>query len=170
MISFGWAAGDVSLGAYIQSKLSDREDNHTSPLSAIMAFLYSSYLVTFFILNIAMGNVYDVYKKSDPETIRLMFIYIAGVLFTVCSFIIILSTFIPRGSCACFPDSDSEQIHFKEDRADYITILAEKECHETKKEEELEESSSYEYIPHKPRSESDSSSSFECDFVYVGSR
>ncbi|CAF5158912.1 unnamed protein product, partial [Rotaria magnacalcarata] len=37
-ISFGWAAGDVSLGAYIQSSLMNVEfnDNHISPLGAVM--------------------------------------------------------------------------------------------------------------------------------------
>lgn len=124
MISFGWAAGDVSLGAYIQSKLSDQQDKYTSPLSAIMAFLYSTYLISFFLLNISIGFVYDYYKDKSTEEIRQMFIFIAGVLFSVCSLIIFASTFIPRGSCACFPESDNEILEIKKQRKEeYIAIV-----------------------------------------------
>lgn len=123
-ISFGWAAGDVSLGAYIQSKLSNKEDRYTSPLSAIMAFLYSTYLITFFLLNISVGYVYDYYKDKDAAAIRQMFIFIAGILFSVCSFVIFFCTFIPHGSCSFFPESDDEILDVKE-REDYISIVSE---------------------------------------------
>lgn len=106
LISLGWAAGDVSLGAYIQAKLSDREDEHTSPLGAVMAFLYSTYLLSFFLLNISMGRVYDHYKSLGPADVKMMFVYIAGFLFTLCTVIVLASTFIPHGSCGIFPDSD----------------------------------------------------------------
>jgi hypothetical protein len=42
-LSFGWAAGDVSLAAYIQAALARMEGNtrNVSSLGAVMAFLYS---------------------------------------------------------------------------------------------------------------------------------
>lgn len=46
-ISFSWAAGDVSLAAYIQSTLTamNIKSKDVSPLGAVMAFLFSSYVV-----------------------------------------------------------------------------------------------------------------------------
>ena len=46
-ISFGWAAGDVSLAAYIQAALTreEKEDDDISNLGAVMSFLYASYIV-----------------------------------------------------------------------------------------------------------------------------
>jgi hypothetical protein len=53
-ISFGWAAGDVSLAAYIQASLARIESNtnNVSALGAVMAFLYSSYIVTYAIASV----------------------------------------------------------------------------------------------------------------------
>ncbi|KAF7502639.1 hypothetical protein GJ744_005414 [Endocarpon pusillum] len=47
-VSFGWAAGDVSLAAYIQASLARKESERkdVSALGAVMAFLYSTYIVT----------------------------------------------------------------------------------------------------------------------------
>ncbi len=46
-ISFGWAAGDVSIAAYIQASLArvESKTKNVSALSAVMAFLYSTYIV-----------------------------------------------------------------------------------------------------------------------------
>ena len=43
-ISYGWASGDVSLAAYIQSTLSEMDlpDMGVSPLGSVMAFLFSA--------------------------------------------------------------------------------------------------------------------------------
>lgn len=48
-ISFGWAAGDVSLAAYIQASLARGGDATTagiSTLGAVMSFLYVTYVRT----------------------------------------------------------------------------------------------------------------------------
>jgi len=79
-ISYGWAAGDVSLAAYIQSALSagdysepypvnvkvhpliifaDSRYTDVSALGAVMAFLYSSYIVLNAILSSVLGTVID---------------------------------------------------------------------------------------------------------------
>lgn len=109
MISFGWASGDVSLAAYIQSHLSDTgtADEKTSPLGAVMSLLYVLYLVIFFGLNLLMGHVRDVYTRQGlpPEE---LFTYIGGVFLTVSAVIVFISTFIPKGSATFCPDPAPE--------------------------------------------------------------
>lgn len=83
-ISFGWAAGDVSLAAYIQSALSDSQFAHknVSALGAVMvstripeedciltiptqAFLYSTYIVCNAVFSSVLGSVIDKdFKKN----------------------------------------------------------------------------------------------------------
>ncbi|KAJ3077711.1 hypothetical protein HK102_005022, partial [Quaeritorhiza haematococci] len=116
LISFGWAAGDVSLAAYVQSRLAGMEkiDAHTSPLGAVMAFLYVSYLVVFTIANNVMGTItssiaQDPRGKFPKPNAQRLFIYIGGVFMTVCGVIVIASTFIPRGAFAFNPDPDTVQ-------------------------------------------------------------
>lgn len=43
-ISFGWAAGDVSLAAYVQAFIAriEAKTKNVSALGAVMAFLYST--------------------------------------------------------------------------------------------------------------------------------
>jgi len=105
-ISFGWAAGDVSLAAYIQSALSESEfSKHNlkvSALGAVMAFLYASYIVMNAILSTVLGKV------IDKDFARHGNIYhslqtVGGVHFSVACGIIIASTFIPKGAFALNP-------------------------------------------------------------------
>jgi MFS family permease len=103
-ISFGWAAGDVSLVAYIQSSLSKLEtkNKNISPLGAVMAFLYSSYIIIYAILNPLLGLYLDrIYDLT--ESIRPAFINTVAIQITVISIIVLISTFIPKGALACNP-------------------------------------------------------------------
>ncbi|KAJ3232994.1 hypothetical protein HDU81_002561 [Chytriomyces hyalinus] len=116
-ISMGWAAGDVSLAAYVQSQLAHNEEEEiseeVSPLGAVMAFLYSSYIAMYFGLNYGLGNYLDVYAnkvKSNKNDKNLAyangiepFYMIAGVMFSVGCVIILAGTFIPKGSFAINP-------------------------------------------------------------------
>ena len=101
-ISSGWAAGDVSLSAYIQSSLSythfkDKEN----PLSSVMAFLYTSYIVIYASLSYGLGRVIDAYmSRRDPHG---FLFYISGVMMTLACIVIFASTFIPKGSCKLNP-------------------------------------------------------------------
>ncbi|KAK9318968.1 hypothetical protein V1517DRAFT_334054, partial [Lipomyces orientalis] len=66
-VSFGWAAGDVSLAAYIQASLARVESKTTnvSALGAVMAFLYSTYIVIYAITSPLLGRYIDrVYNKT----------------------------------------------------------------------------------------------------------
>ncbi|KAI8814487.1 major facilitator superfamily domain-containing protein [Cladochytrium replicatum] len=105
IISFGWASGDVSLAAYVQSRLAgiDSHDAHTSPLAAVMSFLYVTYLVVYFILANVMATVRDNWKAPSKE----LYIWIGGVMMTIAGAIVFASTFIPRGSFAFNPDPDT---------------------------------------------------------------
>ena len=103
-ISFGWSAGDVALGAYIQSSLTDMEseNDEISPLGAVMSFLYSSYIIIFAIANPLLGIYTDsVYNATG--SIRVALIYTGGVQFTIIMVIVLASTFIPKGALSCNP-------------------------------------------------------------------
>ncbi|KAF1343411.1 hypothetical protein EJ07DRAFT_186912 [Lizonia empirigonia] len=93
-ISFGWAAGDVSLAAYIQASLSriESDTKNVSALGAVMAFLYSTYIVTYAIASIqpAIRNV-------------------AGIQFTIIAVLVMTSTFIPKGAFALNPELLSDE-------------------------------------------------------------
>jgi hypothetical protein len=103
-ISFGWAAGDVSLAAYIQSSLSDKDFGHkgVSALGAVMAFLYSSYIILYAILGPLLGKVVDKDFERNGNIYKAL-VRIAGIQFSVGSAIILLSTFIPKGAFALNP-------------------------------------------------------------------
>ncbi|KAF9555664.1 MFS general substrate transporter [Agrocybe pediades] len=103
-ISFGWAAGDVSLAAYIQSALSESQFTQTkvSALGAVMAFLYSSYIVINAVLSVVLGRVFDKdFTKNGNITFGLKMV--GGVQFSVGCAIILLSTLIPKGAFAFNP-------------------------------------------------------------------
>lgn len=66
-ISYGWAAGDVSLAAYIQASLARLESKtkDVSALAAVMSFLYSTYVVLYAVLNPLLGRYIDnVFSKT----------------------------------------------------------------------------------------------------------
>lgn len=66
-VSMGWAAGDVSLAAFIQASLArmESQDSQVSALGSVMAFLYSTYIVIYAILGSLLGTfIDDVYSKD----------------------------------------------------------------------------------------------------------
>jgi hypothetical protein len=128
MLSFGWASGDVSLVAYVQARLADMEDTDTvtSPLAAVMAFLYVIYIVMFAIVNVVVSSIMDSYAKellakfpgvlprewpplSGLKETQSALFYTAGVTMTVCCVIVLAATFIPRGSFAFNPKQIEEE-------------------------------------------------------------
>ncbi|CAF3598803.1 unnamed protein product [Rotaria sp. Silwood1] len=96
---FGSAGDDVSLNAHIQSSLSQPQlkNKDVSSLGAVMAFLYSSYIILYAILNPLLGKYIDSVYNSK-QTIRPALIFTVGVQTTIISIIVFLSTFIPKGS------------------------------------------------------------------------
>ncbi|KAJ2990502.1 hypothetical protein HDV02_004415 [Globomyces sp. JEL0801] len=106
LISFGWAAGDISLAAYVQSRLDGFEniDKYTSPLGAVMSFLYVVYLVIFYFLNTWMSSIAKNWGKENRQT---LWIIAGGGFMSICGVIVMASTFIPRGAFAMNPNPDS---------------------------------------------------------------
>ena len=79
-VSMGWAAGDVSLAAFIQAALTQMEsaDPQVSALGSVMAFLYSAYIITYAILGSLLGTYIDDVYKQDGNVYRAL-INIGGV-------------------------------------------------------------------------------------------
>lgn len=79
-ISIGWAAGDVSLAAFIQASLARMEsaDPQVSALGSVMAFLYSTYIVLYAILGSLLGTYIDNVFSKDGNVDRAL-INIGGV-------------------------------------------------------------------------------------------
>ncbi|KAF9201982.1 hypothetical protein BGZ59_002407 [Podila verticillata] len=103
-VSFGWAAGDVSLAAYIQSALAafERPDDKVSPLGAVMAFLYVFYIVLYAVLGVVLGGVIDV--EVNKGDIRPALVKVGGIMYTIVAVILLAATFIPKGSFAVNPE------------------------------------------------------------------
>ncbi|TFK29198.1 hypothetical protein FA15DRAFT_430422 [Coprinopsis marcescibilis] len=103
-ISMGWAAGDVSLAAYIQSALTESNFSHprVSALGAVMAFLYATYIIMNATLGSALGKVIDneFNRTKSPYT---AYLTVGGAQFSVACVVILLSTFVPVGACAFNP-------------------------------------------------------------------
>ncbi|SGY60636.1 BQ5605_C007g04460 [Microbotryum silenes-dioicae] len=104
-ISFGWAAGDVSLAAYIQSSLTTMDfaaAKDVSALGAVMAFLYSTYIVFNAVLSSVLGRVID-QDFTRTGTIYKALQQVGGIQFSVASALILLATLIPMGAFAFNP-------------------------------------------------------------------
>lgn len=104
VLSGAWAAGDVSLLAYIQSNLPEEEDesNKISPLGAVMGFLYASYVIISTLLIYGLGQVFDHFIALHD--VRQGFFWISGIGFSICGVLIFTSTFVPKGSFHINPD------------------------------------------------------------------
>ncbi|KAH8929929.1 hypothetical protein BT69DRAFT_1275856 [Atractiella rhizophila] len=105
-ISYGWAAGDVSLAAYVQASLSpgvySEKYPSVSALGAVMAFLYSTYVVLIAIFASVLGKIIDndfLQHHNIEDSLR----RVGGIQFSVCCGIILLSTFIPKGAFSLNP-------------------------------------------------------------------
>jgi hypothetical protein len=116
-ISFGWAAGDVSLAAYIQASVArlESKNKNVSALGAVMAFLYSFYIITYAVAGTLLGRYLDgVYNStggSNGGSISGGLVYTVGVQFTLISTLVFTSTFVPRGAFAFNPKMlDNEKL------------------------------------------------------------
>lgn len=103
-LGFGSAGDDISLNAHIQASLSQPQlkNKDISSLGAVMAFLYSSYIIIYAILNPTLGMYIDSVYNSK-QTIRPAFIFTVGVQISIVAILVTLSTFIPKGSCKLNP-------------------------------------------------------------------
>ncbi|ETI24339.1 hypothetical protein G647_03708 [Cladophialophora carrionii CBS 160.54] len=115
-ISFGWAAGDVSLAAFIQASLArlEAENTEVSALGAVMAFLYSTYIVIYAVCSPLLGRYIDsVYAStggSDGGDIHRAIRNVGGVQFTVLMAVVLASTFIPKGALSFNPKMLNDEV------------------------------------------------------------
>jgi hypothetical protein len=138
-VSFGWAAGDVSLAAYIQASLARKESEHpdVSALGAVMAFLYSTYIVIYAITQPLLGKYVDrVFAatggSSGGGTVQGAIQNIAGVQFTIISICMLAATCVPKGAIKLNPTMlygealDKEVDHGDDDSSAGESLKAEK--------------------------------------------
>ena len=101
-VSFGWAAGDVSLLAHIQSQLItddnsvQSEEEDTRQLNAVMSFLYTTYIIMITFIANGIGLLFDRYKKRGDPQERLF--YVAGIMMSCIAVVIFVSTWIEKGT------------------------------------------------------------------------
>lgn len=79
--------------------------NNVSALGAVMAFLYSTYIVIYAITSPLLGRYIDKISKRNKGNISEAFKNIAGVQFTIIAILILAATFIPRGALSFNPDT-----------------------------------------------------------------
>ncbi|OBT49836.1 hypothetical protein VE04_09959 [Pseudogymnoascus sp. 24MN13] len=105
-ISFGWAAGDISRSADRQAMLhrQEHERKDVSALVTVMAFLYSTYIVTYSICSPLLGTYIDKVSAANGGDVHEAIKYVGGVQFTIIACTVFAATFIPRGSFAFNPD------------------------------------------------------------------
>ncbi|KAF2757587.1 hypothetical protein EJ05DRAFT_453393 [Pseudovirgaria hyperparasitica] len=141
-ISFGWAAGDVSLAAYIQASLARTESKmkNVSALGAVMAFLYSTYIVIYAIANPLLGRYLDrqsaLQAAGQDGAIQDGVRSVAGIQFTILAAIVIASTFIPKGAISFNPKMISDELldsDIGDDKADLKDISSGEEILDSEK-------------------------------------
>lgn len=129
-ISYGWAGGDCSLAAYIQSTLSklEQDDDEVSALGAVMAFLYVTYIILYSVISTLIGRWVDErLRDQQGEALvgaaRDALKMVGGVHFSVLGVVILVATFIPRGAFAlnpqniednAMPDDEEQREHVQE--------------------------------------------------------
>ncbi|OBT88246.1 hypothetical protein VE02_02774 [Pseudogymnoascus sp. 03VT05] len=104
-MSFGWAAGDISISAYVQALLHGQENDRkdVGALVTVMAFLYSTYIITYSIASPILGYYVDRVSAANNGDVHSAIFHVGGVQFTVIACMVFLSSFIPRGAFAFNP-------------------------------------------------------------------
>ena len=102
-MSFGWAAGDVSLARYLYLILAEEEsyDQDVSVLGSVMSFLYISHIFLYLVLSISLGVFID---REFPVDAQKALIFVGGTQLTVIAVVVLVSTFIPLGALKLNPD------------------------------------------------------------------
>jgi hypothetical protein len=114
-VSLSWSAGDVSLAAYIQASLArvESKTRNVSALGAVMAFLYSTQIVTYAIASPLLGRYIDkVYNRTGGAKggdIHGALVNVVGVHFTILFVVIMTATFIPKGAFTLNPEMLSNE-------------------------------------------------------------
>lgn len=98
MMAFGWSAGYISVASHLQGYLIEYDRNeYTTPLTSVMAFLHIINLALYFVISNIVGFERDLYVRNGWN-LNNLFLYIGGLLLSVCAIVIFAGSFIPRGS------------------------------------------------------------------------
>ena len=68
-----------------------------------MAFLYSSYIVTYAIASVCLGTYIDRVSDAKDDHIPSAIRNVAGIQFTLIAVLVMTSTFVPKGAFAFNP-------------------------------------------------------------------
>ncbi len=83
-----------------------------------MAFLYTTYIVVYACLSFGLGKVIDQFvSQKEPQT---FLFFISGVMMTISCFIILISTFIPKGSCRLNPTMEDLGVDHKKGKDEEV--------------------------------------------------
>jgi hypothetical protein len=85
-----------------------------SPLGAVMAFLYSGYIVMNAVLSTLLGRVIDKDNRENGNIFTAL-TQVGGIQFSVGAVIIFASTLIPRGAIALNPSGESGDLQTPKD-------------------------------------------------------
>jgi hypothetical protein len=78
-----------------------------------MSFLFVTYLIAYYVLNLLMSRVRD-YYVDNSLTMTTLYVLICGVFMSCCAVIVFAATFVPRGSFKFNPDLYDDKIIVEE--------------------------------------------------------
>lgn len=87
----------------------ESDTQNVSALGAVMAFLYSSYIVTYAIASVCLGTYIDHVSFVNGDNIQPAMRNVAGIQFTIIAILVMTSTFVPKGAFALNPKMLSEE-------------------------------------------------------------
>ncbi|KAG0000883.1 hypothetical protein BGZ79_005364 [Entomortierella chlamydospora] len=80
----------------------EHPDDKVSHLGAVMAFLHAFYIVLYAVLGVVLGKVVD--TANAKGDIHPALVYVGGVMYIVVCVVLLVPTFIPKGSFSLNPD------------------------------------------------------------------
>jgi hypothetical protein len=87
----------------------ESDTQNVSALGAVMAFLYSSYIVIYAIASVCLGTYIDHVSFVNGDNIQPAIRNVAGIQFTIIAILVMTSTFVPKGAFALNPKMLSEE-------------------------------------------------------------
>lgn len=87
----------------------ESDTKNVSALGAVMAFLYSSYIVTYAIASVCLGTYIDRVSDANQDNVQSAIRNVAGIQFTVIAVLVMTSTFVPKGAFAWNPKMLSDE-------------------------------------------------------------
>lgn len=87
----------------------ESDTKNVSALGAVMAFLYSSYIVTYAIASVCLGTYIDRVSDANNDNVQSAIRNVAGIQFTIIAVLVMTSTFVPKGAFKLNPKMLSDE-------------------------------------------------------------